>query len=91
MGIKEVMALAGQTIENEVIQVRTDMVMIAEDLTQRINGVDNKVKALDAKFTAFVEEYHEDKRVQAAFNAKQETFNAKVLEILIDIQGKLAS
>lgn len=34
-------------IHNEFVQTRTDQIMMGEDLTRRINGVANDVKALD--------------------------------------------
>ncbi|MFI7613194.1 hypothetical protein ACIBP6_18385 [Nonomuraea terrae] len=50
MSIKEAGIEFVSKIHNELIKIRADQLELGQDLTERINGVANAVKRLDAKF-----------------------------------------
>ncbi|HLU71950.1 MAG TPA: hypothetical protein VKZ82_07205 [Nonomuraea sp.] len=49
MDIKETALRFGTLIQNELIQIRADQMELGQDLTERINGVADRVKVLDTK------------------------------------------
>ncbi|MED7925567.1 hypothetical protein SMD20_15040 [Nonomuraea sp. LP-02] len=49
MDIKEAGPAFTTALENELIQIRADQRELAQDLTERINGVGRRLKSLDAK------------------------------------------
>ncbi|MEU6797846.1 hypothetical protein ABZ907_39645 [Nonomuraea wenchangensis] len=49
MDIKEAGPAFTAALENELIQIRADQRELAQDLTERINGVGRRLKSLDAK------------------------------------------
>ncbi|TMR96045.1 hypothetical protein [Nonomuraea basaltis] len=86
MSIKETGLAFCTAIENEVIQIRADQQELAQDLTERINGVANRVKALDAKFDTRFDAL--EKAMQENHKTAQEN-HTKVMDILVGIQRKL--
>ncbi|MFE3448053.1 hypothetical protein ACFXJ8_03880 [Nonomuraea sp. NPDC059194] len=75
MSIKDVSLRLATVLENELIQIRADQMEAAEALTNRINGVGERVKRLDAKVTTLVETM--DAKV-ATLDEKVTTMDAKV-------------
>ncbi|WP_345563617.1 hypothetical protein [Nonomuraea rosea] len=64
-------------IQNALIQIRADQQELAQDLTERINGVGNQVKRLEGKCDAKFAEI--DKRFEAVdkrFEAVDKRFDA---------------
>lgn len=51
MSIKDAALEHAAAIENQLIQIRADQIEQGQQLTERINGVANQVKAIDAKVT----------------------------------------
>lgn len=76
MSIKDAAMRFGTSIEQELIQVRADQMELGEQLTHRINGVDNRVKKLATQFTDFRD--------------AQTAHNVEVMKILVDIQRKIS-
>ncbi|MFI9835923.1 hypothetical protein ACIHFD_02740 [Nonomuraea sp. NPDC051941] len=52
MSFKELCCNLGTELDNEFIRLRADQAELGQQLTERINGVANHVKILDAKVTA---------------------------------------
>ncbi|MGP3930796.1 hypothetical protein [Nonomuraea sp. KM88] len=46
MSIKDTCIELGDKIQGELVKIRTEQRLLGEDLTHRINGVDNRVKDL---------------------------------------------
>ncbi|MGW6498224.1 hypothetical protein [Nonomuraea angiospora] len=51
MSFKELCCKLGTELDNEFIRLRADQAELGQQLTERINGVANHVKTLDAKVT----------------------------------------
>lgn len=83
MSIKDAAARFGTAIEQELIQVRADQMELGEQLTHRINGVDNRVKTL----ATVVDKVQQDLR---EFKETQTAHNVQVMDILVDIQRKIS-
>ncbi|MBB5784798.1 hypothetical protein [Nonomuraea jabiensis] len=52
MSFKELCCNLGTELDNEFIRLRADQAELGQQLTERINGVANHVKTLDAKVTS---------------------------------------
>ena len=52
MSFKELCCNLGTELDNEFIRLRADQAELGQQLTERINGVANHVKILDAKVTS---------------------------------------
>jgi outer membrane murein-binding lipoprotein Lpp len=51
LSYKEICTMLGTELHNEFVQIRADQMEMGQQLTERINGVANQVKALDGKVT----------------------------------------
>ncbi|MFD1937407.1 MULTISPECIES: hypothetical protein [Nonomuraea] len=95
MGIKESGLQFATDIENAIIETRTDMMQGLEDLTHRINGVANDLKAFRSEvtreLTALKTDVQEFKASQSQFNASQTEFNTAAMEILMDLQRRVSA
>ncbi|MER5997214.1 hypothetical protein ABT120_01485 [Nonomuraea angiospora] len=92
-------------LDNEFIRLRADQAELGQQLTERINGVANHVKTLDAKVTSLdakIDTKFEE--IDARFesvDARFETMDGKInnlqgnqnemMNILIDIQRKVSA
>ncbi|MFG1706795.1 hypothetical protein ACFLIM_26755 [Nonomuraea sp. M3C6] len=93
MSFKDIACTLGTELDNECIRIRADQTELGQQLTERINGVANDVKALDAKVTTRFAEMDArfeqmDNKFTNKFNELQEN-QSTMMHILIDIQRKL--
>ncbi|MEO3803357.1 hypothetical protein [Nonomuraea sp. B1E8] len=103
MSIKDTCIELGDKIQGELVKIRTEQRLLGEDLTHRINGVDNRVKDLDRKMDAGFARVDErltglegrmdsiEGRMEVVQEG-QKTMQAtqtEILQILVGIQRKL--
>lgn len=91
MSFKELCCNLGTELDNEFIRLRADQAELGQQLTERINGVANHVKTLDAKVTkldAKIDTKFEE--IDARFesvDAKFESMDAKFTTKFNELQG----
>ncbi|MEU4721941.1 hypothetical protein AB0G06_20165 [Nonomuraea dietziae] len=95
MGIKESGLQFVTDIENAVIASRADMMQGLEDVTHRINGVANNLKEFKAKVEAELAQIRTDVAEVgtelAELKTSQSEFNTTAMEILLDLQRRIAA
>ncbi|MFG6198830.1 hypothetical protein [Nonomuraea sp. JJY05] len=102
MSFKELCCNLGTELDNEFIRLRADQAELGQQLTERINGVANHVKTLDAKVTVLDERVTAlDTKMDTKFEEIDAKFTTKfnelqgnqseMMNILIDIQRKVSA
>ncbi|MEV4009323.1 hypothetical protein AB0J35_02415 [Nonomuraea angiospora] len=102
MSFKELCCKLGTELDNEFIRLRADQAELGQQLTERINGVANHVKTLDAKVTALDAKVTVlDTKMDTKFEEIDAKFTTKfgelqdnqsaMMHILIDIQRKVGA
>ncbi|MDX3109484.1 hypothetical protein [Nonomuraea angiospora] len=89
MSFKELCCNLGTELDNEFIRLRADQAELGQQLTERINGVANHVKTLDAKVTSLDAKVTVlDERV-TALDAKIDTKFAEIDTRFETMDGKI--